>query len=192
MNRSFRLFMLLLPAFSACNSDRVQNTRELALEMNDRKIKRVTDAQLVSTADEWGKALVITARKSLTNELAKTPGGPATPLCRLEGLPVIQKLEKQYAVSIDLLSTEEMKNPALNPKERELLDAYRYNAERKLEQSDNVQKIADTLFVYNAPVPTDDPICRTCADSAALPLVIWRVVFNKREIIRRINPRKLR
>ncbi|RAJ98044.1 hypothetical protein LX87_02952 [Larkinella arboricola] len=191
MNRIFSVFALLLTIafFSSCGLDQNQSSKELAREMNDRKIKRVTDAQLTVTVDDWGKAIVQTSRKALTTELAKKSNDKS--LCSLEGIPAIQKLEKQYAVSIDLLSSKDTANQALDAKERELLLAYRYNALNKLEQIDNIQKVHDTLFVYNSPVPVDDIICKTCTDDAALSFVIWRVTFKKREVIRRINPKKL-
>lgn len=191
MNRLPALFAFLLTvaSFASCGPDQNQNSRGLAQEMNDRKIKRVTDAQLTATVDDWGKGIVQTARKALMAELAQKSGDKA--LCSLEGIPAVQKLEKQYAITIDLLSEKDTASTALNAKERELLLAYRYNALNKLEQIDNVQKIADTLFVYNSPVPTTDVICKTCADNTVLPFVIWRVVFKKREVIRRIDPKKL-
>ncbi|MFC5410651.1 hypothetical protein ACFPMF_15110 [Larkinella bovis] len=175
--------------FTACTPDRNQNTKELAQEMNDRKIKRVTDAQLTTTVDEWGKSLVQTARKALTTELQKNTGDTAR--CSVGNLPVIQKLAKKYAVTIDLLSAKDTANPVLNTKEQELLAAYFYNAQNNLEQNDNIQKLSDTLFVYNAPVAPDDLICKTCSDQATPPFVVWRVVFKKREVIRRIDPKKL-
>ncbi|WP_138993003.1 hypothetical protein [Larkinella sp. C7] len=196
MNRIFSPFAFLLSLLfllffeSACSPDQNQNTKELAQEMNDRKIKRVTNVQLTTTVDEWGKALILTTRKALTRELTKKPGDST--FCNLENIPAIQKLEKQYAITIDLLKAKDVTNPALDPKERDLLGAYVYNAQNKLEQNDNVQKLNDTLFVYNSPVATDDVICKTCTDSAALPFVIWRIVFNKREVIRRVNPKKLK
>ena len=196
MKRIFSPFIFLAGPFfflvfaSACNPERNQNTKALVQEMNDNKIKRVTNVQLTTTVDEWGKALVLTTQKVLTRELTKKPGDST--LCNLENVPAIQKLEKQYAITIDLLKAKDVTNPALDPKERDLLDAYVYNARNKLEQNDNVQKLNDTLFVYNSPVATDDVICKTCTDNAALPFVIWRIVFNKREVIRRINPKKLK
>lgn len=189
--RSFALSFIL----SACTpTDSTQSTRQLAQEMNDHQIKRVTAAQLTSTVDEWGKAIVDAAQKSLTAELDKTSGNPGhtAGLCELDGITAIQNLEKRYKVQIDLLGANDVKNPELFPKERELLDAYLYNAEKKLPQSDNIQPLADTLFVYNAPVAASTTVCQTCSDSAALPFVVWRVVFNKREVIRGIDPKKLR
>lgn len=195
MNRIFRSCAVLPYSFiflvfvSSCNPERTENTRALVQEMNDHKIKRVTDVQLTTTVDEWGKSLVLTARKAVTDQLSKT--GNDSAVCTLNGIPAIQKLEKKYAVTIDLLSAKDTTNPVLATKERELLGAYVYNARNKLEQIDNIQKLNDTLFVYNSPVPTTDLICKTCTDNEALPFVIWRIVFNKREVIRRINPKKL-
>jgi len=190
MNDSIKVGILLLMSLLAgCSTDRVQNTKELAREMNDRKIKRVTSAQLTSTVDEWGKAVVAEAQKGLEAEMAQA--NPPASLCNPDGSPSVRKLEKLYAADIDLLTARDVKSAALPAKERELLDAYLYNAENKLAQSDNVQKIADTLFVYNAAVPAATLICRTCSDQAALPFVVWRVVFSKKEIIRRLNPKAL-
>jgi hypothetical protein len=196
MKRIFSPFFLLTGPFfflvfaAACNPERNQTTKALVQEMNDNKIKRVTNVQLTTTVDEWGKALVQTTQKVLTRELTQKPDDST--LCRLENVPAIRRLEKQYAITIDLLKAKDVTNPALDPKERDLLGAYVYNAQNKLEQNDNVQKLNDTLFVYNSPVPTDDLICKTCTDNAAVPFVILRIVFNKREVIRRINPKKLK
>lgn len=180
---------LIVILLAACNPEPAQNSKALAQEMRDRKIKRVTPAQLAGTVDEWGKAVVAEAQTALTAELTKR--GDKS-LCQPTRLAAVRRLEKLYAARIDLVSAGDVKNESLPAKEREILDAYLYNAEQKLAQTDNVQKVADTLFVYNAAVPADNVICRTCTDNAALPFVVWRVVFNKREVIRRINPRKLK
>ncbi len=78
----------------------------------------------------------------------------------------------------------------LSSKEREVLDAYLYNAEQKLPQISNIQKINDTLYVYNAAVPTQNVICQTCFGDHKTPLAVWRLVFPKREIVRRMKPTK--
>ncbi|MGA0556063.1 hypothetical protein ACO2Q8_05390 [Larkinella sp. VNQ87] len=187
---SLLVFFSVFALVSSCAPDRNENTKAFVQELNDRKIKRITNAQLVSTVDDWGKVLVQNSGKALTSALTKNTGNKS--LCTLNDIPVIQKLEKQYAITIGLLTEKDTANPALHPKERELLAAYQYNAQNKLEQITNIQKINDTLFVYNAPVDPNDLICKTCADQATLPFAVWRVVFNKREVIRRIDPKKLK
>jgi hypothetical protein len=176
---------------TSCNSERVQNTRELAQEMNNRKIKRITSAQLTSVVDEWGKAVVTSAQKIVTDELTKADSKQAKELCDPNKLAAIQKLEKQFGVQIDLLRASDAKNTALPTKEREILDAYLYNAKQNLSQSDNIQPIGDTLLIYNAAVPTENIICKTCSDEASQPFVIWRIVFKKAEVIRRVDTKKL-
>ncbi|WP_266362395.1 hypothetical protein [Tellurirhabdus rosea] len=180
--------MSVLFCLTSCNPEPTQNSKALAQEMADRKIKRVTGAQVASVVDEWGASIVASAQKALAAELAKNPD---TSLCRPDKLTSVQKLEKLYAAKIELVGASDVKSPILPAKEREVLDAYLYNAEQKLPQSTNVQKIADSLFVYNAAVPADNPICKTCSDNAALPFVVWRIVFNRKEVIRRINTKAL-
>lgn len=181
---SFALSLILL----ACNPERVQYTAGLKQEMADKKIKRVTIPQLNDAVDEWGEQIARVVQTELTTKL--NAGGDAEALCRLEGLPKTRALSKKYAIDIQLLGAADVKNPKLSQKEREILDAYLYNAEKKLEQISNIQRVADTLYVYNAPVPVDNPICKTCFGDQPQPLAVWRLAFSKREIVRRISIKK--
>lgn len=181
---SFALSLIFL----ACNPDRVQYTEGLKQEMADKKIKRVTIPQLNDAVDEWGEQIAKVAQSELTEKLKA--GGNASALCRLEGLPKTKALSKKYAIDVQLLGAADVNNPKLSQKEREILDAYLYNAEKKLEQISNIQRVADTLYVYNSPVPVDNPICKTCFGDQPQPLAVWRLAFHKREIIRRINIKK--
>lgn len=193
MNRSsfnYQLIGLALMAAlsSACNPERVQYTAALKQEMADKKIKRITIPQLNDAVDEWGAQITRVAQNELTARLKA--GGDAGALCRLEGLPKTQALSRKYAIDIQLLEASDVKNPKLSQKEREVLDAYLYNAENKLDQISNIQRIADTLYVYNSPVPTASPICKTCFGDQPQPLAVWRLAFHKREVIRRISVKK--
>jgi hypothetical protein len=185
-------FFLLLLAVTGCNvDDRVGNTKELSQEIKNSKIKRITNVQLTTTIDDWGKRIAVIAQKSMGEALKKNPE-KATELCQnLQQLPLVAALEKEYGVQVQLLGTADLTNPAFTTKERELLDAYLYNAENKLPQSDNVQRLNDTLFVYNAPVPADHAVIQRCFAQQALPLAVWRVLFNKRDVIRKIDVKKL-
>lgn len=171
-----------------CNPERVQYTDALKQEMANKKIKRISDGQVVETVDVWGRQIADIAQQELTAGLAK--GGNTAALCRLENLPKTAALAQRYGIQISLLGAADVKNPQLAQKEREVLDAYLYNAEKNLPQSENVQKVADTLFVYNTAVPTDNPICRACFGSQPQPLAIWRLAFPKREVVRRMQVKK--
>ncbi len=192
MNKTkFLSFLLLSCLLLSCNPERVKYTNELKQEMADKKIKRITNADLVETVDAFGERITTVIQKELTAELQKTtdPAEQAQ-LCQLQNLPRTKAIADRYAIDIQLLSGADMSNKSLSSKEREVLDAYLYNAEKKLPQISNIQKISDTLYVYNAAVPTGNVICQTCFGTQKTPLAVWRLVFPKREIVRRMKPTK--
>ena len=171
---------------AACGPERVKYTPELKQQMSDMKIKRITNAEMVETVNKLGERISATVQTELTDTLRHHAGSPAQQarLCQLK-LPRTQAIEAQYGIRIQLLSGADVQNRALAPKEREVLDAYLYNAEQKLPQISNIQKIADTLFVYNVAVPTDSLICQTCFGTQKTPLAVWRIAFPKQAVIRR-------
>jgi len=178
--------LFLLSSLSACDPERVKYTNELKQEMADKKIKRITNADMVETVNVFGERISTVVQKELATELQKaTQPAARASLCQLTNLPRTRAIEERYGVTISLLSAADVQNKRLNPKEREVLDAYLYNAEQKLPQISNIQKVADTLFIYNAAVPTENIICQTCFGSQKTPLAVWRIAFPKREVIRR-------
>ncbi|GAA4468791.1 hypothetical protein GCM10023189_54710 [Nibrella saemangeumensis] len=190
MNRCITLFTLLT-LLAACNTDRIQYSDKLKQEMADKKVKRVTAVQMNEAVDEWGQQIANVAQTELTAKL-KQAGTTAQPaeLCQLQTLPKTQAIAKKYGVTVRLLGAADVNNQALAAKEREVLDAYLYNAENKLPQTSNIQRIGDTLFVYNAPVPAENPICQQCFTGQAQPLAVWRIAFPKKEVIRHISTKK--
>lgn len=177
----------------SCNPERVQYTKELKQQMADMKIKRITNADMVETVNTFGERVTTVVQKELATQL-QTTTDPAerTKLCRLQNLPRTKAIGERYGINIRLLGAADVQNRTLDTKEREILDAYLYNAEQKLPQISNIQKIGDTLFVYNAAVPTDNVICQTCFAGQKTPLAVWRLAFPKREVIRRMASTKKR
>lgn len=187
LRTSFFLFLTSSLSLLSC-ADRIKQTDELKQEMADKKIKRVTNAELSETVNTWGEQMVVVMQNELTAKLKA--GGPADSLCQLRQLPKTTALAKRYAVRVSLLGPQDVQNTNLAPKEREVLDAYLYNAENKLPQQSNIQRIGDTLFVYNTVAPAENPICKACFGNQKQPLAVWRLAFLKREIIRRMKAKK--
>lgn len=185
------LIPLLLLLISACNPERVKYTRELKQEMADKKIKRITNVDLVETVDNFGERITTVIQKELAAQLQNTTN-PAEQikLCQLQNLPRTNAIADRYGIDIRLLSATDVSAKSLSAKEREVLDAYLYNAEKKLPQISNIQKINDTLYIYNAAVPTDNIICQTCFGGQKTPMAVWRLAFPKREIVRRMKTTK--
>ncbi|MFD2571206.1 hypothetical protein ACFSUS_11225 [Spirosoma soli] len=191
MKPSVSLIGLFVITLIACNPERVQYTNELKQEMANMKIKRVTNVDLVETVDNLGTKITEIIQKELATQLEKTTD-PAerVKLCQLQNLPKTKAIAQRYAIDIHLLGSADVQNKALSAKEREVLDAYLYNAEQKLPQISNIQKINDTLFIYNAAVPAENLICKTCFANQNTPFAIWRLAFSKREVIKRMSATK--
>lgn len=179
---------------SACDfkSGRLENTKELSREIKASQIKRVTNTQLVYAADEWGKKIAQIAEKALKSELEKNPDA-GLELCKnLSGIPVVAALQKEYGVKVELLGAADLKNPSLSPKEREILDAYLYSARSKTTAGDNLQQLNDTLLAYNAPVPVESIVCKKCMSAQDTTFAVWRLLFSKKEIIRKLDAKQLK
>jgi hypothetical protein len=182
----------LLSFLAACDSGgRIENTKALSKEIRASQIKRVTNTQLVYSADEWGKKITQIASKSLASELEKNPGNAAKLCHNLGGIPVVAALQKEYGVTVELLGAPDLKDPRLASKERELLDAYLYSAKTKTSAGDNLQQLNDSLLVYNAPVAAESVICSECMKGQEVPFAVWRLVFNKKDIIRKLDVKQL-
>lgn len=184
----------LAGALAACDfkSGRIENTKELSREIKASQIKRVTNVQLVSSADEWGKKIAQIAEKSLKSELDKNLEAGIVHCSDLSGIPVVAALQKEYGVKVQLLGSKDLKNASLDPKERELLDAYAYSAKSNTQAGDNLQQLNDTLLVYNAPVSPESIICKKCMAGQDTTFAVWRLLFNKKEIIRKLDAKQLK
>lgn len=184
----YTVLLAILFSIIACNPDRIQYTDKLKQEMADKKVKRLTNADLTEAVDSWGAQIVAIAEQEAAAKMA-TGVAPAS-ICDLHDLPKTQALAERYGMTISLLGATDVQNPKLAQKEREVLDAYLYNAEKNLPQSSNIQRIGDTLFVYNAAVPVGNALTQTCFGSQKQAMAVWRLAFPKNEIIRHIKPKK--
>ncbi|MEZ4900460.1 MAG: hypothetical protein R2822_01135 [Spirosomataceae bacterium] len=184
-------FSLLTLFFISCQTDsRLEGAKEAVEKMKSMQIKRVTNTQVVTIVDDWGQRIVKQAQAQLEMAL-KTPKTDNAQLCRLGSLSQIDSLEKLYSVKIDLLGTKDAQNPTLSAKEQELIGAYLYNAQNHISQITNIQKLGDSVLIYNAPVATDNIICQKCFADDATKLGVWRVKFLKNEVIRKVNTKSL-
>jgi hypothetical protein len=185
--------VLLLVTLCGCDSGgRVENTKALSNEIKASQIKRVTNTQLIYSANEWGKKIAEIAEKALSERIKKDPG-QAQQLCGdLSQIAIVAALEKEYGVQIQLLGANDIKNPELAAKEREILDAYLFSAKGKSTSGDNLQQLNDTLLVYNAPLSAESPVCKECMKDQEIPFAVWRLLFSKKEIIRKLDVKQLK
>lgn len=179
----------LILCFSCQTDRRVEGAKEAVEKMKSLQIKRVTSQQVATIVDDWGARIVKQSQEALGSALAKNADSES--LCRLKKIAKIDSLQKLYVVEIKLLGAKDVQSTALSAKEREVLDAYLYNAENKLPQSTNIQKISDSLLIYNAAIAPDHVICQKCFGNDATKLAVWQVKFRKNEVIRKVNAKSL-
>ena len=192
MKKYSLLFLIALGFVVACSTpDRIGNTKELVQEMKDNQIKRVTGGQLTEIVDNWGKRIVRDVERGLVQKLTKGNSEAAT-ACQLKNLAVVDSLRELYAVQIRLFGAKDLENSAISAKEREVLGAFMYNSQNNIPPVDNIQRLGDTAYVYNAAVVASSPICKKCFASQQVGFAVWSVLFNKREVIRRVDAKSLR
>lgn len=183
---SFGLF------FVGCHSEqRLEGSKEAVDKIKSMQIKRVTPQQIVAIVDDWGARIVKQAQASWDAAQRQSPKGELTQLCKLEGVKKIDSLEALYGVQIMLLGQKDVKNPNLSSKEQEVMDAYVYNAENKISQITNIQKLGDSVLIYTSPIPQDHMICKECFKDDATHLGIWRIKFLKNEVVRKVDAKSL-
>lgn len=187
---SFILFLIGL-LFASCNLDqRLEGSKEAVEKMKSTQIKRVTDSQVIEIVGDWGGRIVKQAQLQLERTLSK-PQADFSRLCQLKEVTKIDSLAHLYAVQINLLGTKDIKNPTLSIKEQEVLGAYLYDTQNKTSQISNIQKLGDSVFIYNSPIPMENLICQKCFAEDATHLAVWRVRFRKSDVIRKVNAKSL-
>jgi hypothetical protein len=180
----------------SCDFSKRIDTRAAVKELREREVKRITPAQFTAQVDEWGHKMVDSLNKNLVKNL--------------ENRALIDSLSKTYRVEILSGSPLKLQNPAFGQKVNEILDAYQYNAERRLPQIDNIQKSDDELyFFYTEPIilkneleglkkPRIDILSKTAnLDSLAFRkkgdfVGLWLIKFSKREVVRLADTKHLR
>lgn len=189
---TYRLLAIsyLLIGIMGCNNERV-DTRAVVQEMRDRQIKRVSQAQVMALADDWGKNIAKQLKKNAVASLLNNQ--------------LKDSLSKAYGANVQFLSPRNFDLPSLDELERQVLDAYQYNADKKLPQSDNIQRLPDQqTLLFTAPVQWNDDFAKLSKaeltqltqklqlDSLSFRkrgdfLGVWSIKLQKKEIIRRTD-----
>jgi hypothetical protein len=198
MNRLLCGLLLLMGTLS-CEYKRM-DTRGMAQEMRDRKVKHVTPSQLTTLADLWGGRIV----GQLNADVIESLRSPR----------LIDSLQTAYGARIQFESLGTLGRTGLDPKVQELYEAYRYTARQRQVPDPNVQKLQDgAQLLYSAPVvltPKLGARWRTLPATEQQPLTrnfgfnptdtagtgrflgLWSVTFQRKELILRVDAKDLK
>jgi hypothetical protein len=166
--RNLYIVLLLSLLTSACSPDQDPRRRKfISDELKNRKIKRVTDSQLLGAANSFGK----TATDKLQAELLNNYEAGKPFDCQANSY-IKTKLDLQYVLTYRIVCQPQQ---ALFEKEKQLWQAYQYNAEKELDLTDNLQKIDNEAIIYTSPITLNGQL-----------VGMWTVVLNKKEIVKNL------
>jgi hypothetical protein len=163
-------FVLLLALFTttACSPEQDPRRRKFITdELKNRKIKRVTDSQLLGAANSFGK----TAVEKLQNELLNNYEAGKPFDCKATSY-IKAKIDLQYVLTYRIVCEA---TQTTFDKEKQLWQAYQYNAQQELELTDNLQKIDNEAIIYTSPITLNGQL-----------VGMWTVVLNKKEIVKNL------
>lgn len=187
--KSIYSIIACLLTLSACSVDnRVENAGQLANEVKANQVKRVTGAQINETVQKWGSQIVTASQKALLEELSNAPANKDTLCFNVATLPLVQKIEEEYQVKIDLFNQSKAASTSFSGKEKELVEAYLAAAKQvNNSNSENLQQLNDSTYIYSVWLATADEVCQKCFGEDEHPFALWKVEFNKKAIIKKLN-----
>jgi hypothetical protein len=153
---------------SACTPQDRKSREFIAEGMKSRKIKRVTDVQLLGTATDFAKKAVEKLNKTALPkiDISKTFD------CNTK-LYIPDSLKFMYVLDYRLVCQETQTG---YEKEKQVFQAYTYNSQNNIELVDNLQKIDDKAIIYTSPFTINGKF-----------IGMWTIVMDKKQLIMNIN-----
>ncbi len=162
---------LLLFTLIACDAGKKVDKEQVDRMKKSTEVKKVSEAEIISKALEWGDELSQEAQATLMGALQKAieerGAAGAVEFCNIEALPLTQSVAEKHGVSINRVS-EMNRNPKNAPQavESPLLEAYAYNAEEGIQNAPNVQKLEDgETLLFTKAIVIPGGLCLNCHGS---------------------------
>ncbi len=158
---------LILILTWSCGNDKKVDSKAVREEIENRKIKKVTEAEIVKRVHEIGNEITLTAKKTLGKKLksAIQNGGVenAISFCNLNAMPLVDSLSNKFGAEIKRVSLK-ARNPNDLPDklEMELLEAYAYQWKDSIPLQTNVQALEGNKYLFTKPMLIDNTLCLSC------------------------------
>jgi hypothetical protein len=142
--------------FVSCQPNGERNdSKAVAREMRSRKIRRITDAQILNKTNELGEK-VITSYQVNWSKKADSSMSSCVPF-----FEAFAKAQEKGVQVRRLPFAAKSLSKAFGSIETQLFEAYRYNVANNIALTPNVQKSGDTAMFYTAPLLLDAS-CMKC------------------------------
>lgn len=162
------IFLSILIFFAACGSNE-RVSKEVFDQVNESmKVKKLSEADIMKGALEWGEEISGEAQKELITALQEAISEKGVPgairFCQVEALPILKKVADQYGVTVRRASFD-YRNPEdkPSPEEEPILDTYVYNMENELANEPNVQKLENgEVLLFTKAIQIPNALCLNC------------------------------
>ncbi|MFT2009743.1 DUF3365 domain-containing protein [Pontibacter sp. 13R65] len=141
----------------------VEGGKEIAKELERRKVKRVTGAQILEAGRKAGDSIVAAAQQAMDLRLQQSldSGGVAVAMayCRPEDYDLVQALEQKYGGSAHRTSSK-LRNPANQAAGAAKAALAQYAQGRQQEPA--VQELNREELLYTSPIYIRNETCLRC------------------------------
>lgn len=160
------VFIIMSYLLSFCGSSLNEKEREaIRLENNQREIRKIKTADIISAAYVRGMTITTISDSILTARLGFMilNYGITASIEQYDQMvqTILDSISKATNAEIKRLSLK-VGHVELRKIEKELIEAYRFDRKKNLELTDNVQVIDDNLLLYSKPLIINDPLCLNC------------------------------
>ncbi|SHO61963.1 Tll0287-like domain-containing protein [Algoriphagus zhangzhouensis] len=165
--KRFTILALLPILFSCGSGERV--SKEVFEEVNNSmEVKKLSDAEILASALEWGDSISAKAQAELISNLQKAisekgiPG--AVEFCSTEAMSIKETIGSEYGVTIKRVSNA-FRNPNDKPDEMEgrILETYEYDVENQIKPTPNIQAVdGGEVFLYSKAIVIPSGLCLNC------------------------------
>jgi hypothetical protein len=151
-----KLIFLLSGAF-LLSCDEKPDTTGVSEEIRNRKIRKISEVDILTGAEAKGLKLVLFSQKKISMKVEeafnKEGLEKAMEYCSLDKNPFIDSLEKKEFVKMRRVSLRP-RNPDNTPDstEKSLLEAYEYNVRNKISSNSHTPLIQDRTILFTAPI----------------------------------------
>lgn len=181
----------------SCTPPAPEGINKLKEEMHDRKLKRVTAGAVQENAQNFGTTLADTIDNKFTAEAARLEANES---CKNLFDRIATKQATNLQAKVLRLPFGKTDTTLLDPKLKDLYEAYQYSYQQGQILESNVQKLSDTAFWVSKAISINAQTCLRCHTSGpdAKPLKlgstigIYAVRLTRQQVIRHIDIKTLK
>lgn len=152
------------------------DTTALREEMNNRKIKKISEVDILEASLNKGKKVIDSLNLEKSKNLKPATIDSLNQQYRMGAIqPAVDILQQINKAEIKKIIPSDLSTQTLRQPEKDIFEAYNYNISQGIKVEDNVQ-ILDKYVFYSSPI----------LDSGELK-GMWSIYFDKGEIVKGIQ-----